>query len=132
MNDHAQGFTALHKVRGENRKSKSFLPCGSSQTGCSCQLETQGSSTGMCLAGLTVAWSEQAFPWHWFPWLRHVFAKGGYVGDKLKATLGGRDDWTPEIIKRSDTAKRFEVWPRRWGVEQTFTQLGLCRRLAKD
>ena len=37
-----------------------------------------------------------------------------------------------EIIKRSDTAKGFEVLPRRWVVERTFSWLGRCRRLAKD
>ncbi len=31
---------------------------------------------------------------HRFPWLRHVFADGGYAGDKLKAALRGRGDWT--------------------------------------
>ena len=42
---------------------------------------------------------------HRFPWLRHVFADGGYAGDKLKAALRGRGDWTLEIIKRSDAAR---------------------------
>lgn len=55
-----------------------------------------------------------------FPWLRHVFADGGYAGDKLRAALDGHGDWTIEVIKRSDNAKRFEVLPRRWVVERTF------------
>jgi hypothetical protein len=41
-------------------------------------------------------------------------------------------EWTVEIIKRSDTAQGFEVLPRRWVVERTFSWLGRCRRLAKD
>ena len=67
-----------------------------------------------------------------FPWLRHIFADGGYAGDKLRHAMKGNGDWTIEIIKRSDTAKGFEVLPRRWVVERTFAWLGRCRRLAKD
>jgi transposase len=67
-----------------------------------------------------------------WPWLRHVFADGGYAGDKLKAALANKGRWTIEIIKRSDKAKGFEVLPRRWVVERTFAWLGRCRRLAKD
>ena len=67
-----------------------------------------------------------------FPWLRHVFADGGYAGQKLRAALQGTGDWTIQIIKRSDTARGFEVLPRRWVVERTFAWLGRCRRLAKD
>lgn len=67
-----------------------------------------------------------------FPWLRHVFADGGYASDKLRSALVGMGKWTIDIIKRSDRAKGFEVLPRRWVVERTFAWLGRCRRLAKD
>jgi len=62
---------------------------------------------------------------HRFPWLRHVFADGGYAGDKLRQALRkiGTAKWTIEIIKRSDTAKGFEVVPRRWVVERTLAWL---------
>lgn len=69
---------------------------------------------------------------HSHPWLRHVFADGGYAGPKLRNALKGNGGWTIEIVKRSDTAKGFEVIPRRWVVERTFAWLGRCRRLAKD
>jgi len=69
---------------------------------------------------------------HAFPWLRHIFADGGYAGPKLRGKLAKIGCWTMEIIKRSDTAKGFEVIPRRWVVERTFAWLGRCRRLAKD
>jgi len=66
------------------------------------------------------------------PWLRHIFADGGYAGDKLRTELATIGRWTIEIIKRSDRAAGFVVLPRRWVVERTFAWLGRCRRLAKD
>lgn len=47
-----------------------------------------------------------------FPWLRHVFADGGYAGQKLRGAMKGNGDWVIEIIRRSDTAQGFEVLPR--------------------
>jgi transposase len=49
-----------------------------------------------------------------FPWMRHIFADGGYAGDKLKDALRKSSTWTIEIIKRSDAAKGFQLLPRRW------------------
>lgn len=67
-----------------------------------------------------------------YPWLRHIFADGGYAGPKLKGALEKIGRWTMEIVKRSDRVEGFEVLPRRWVVERTFAWLGRCRRLAKD
>jgi transposase len=67
-----------------------------------------------------------------YPWLRHIFADGGYSGQKLKDQLAKLGRWTIEIVKRSDFAKGFELLPRRWVIERTFAWLGRCRRLAKD
>jgi len=66
------------------------------------------------------------------PWLRHIFADGGYQGPKLRGILEKIGCWTIEIVKRTDKAKGFEVIPKRWVVERTFAWLGRCRRLAKD
>jgi len=67
-----------------------------------------------------------------FPWLRHVFADGGYAGQKLIAALARLGRWTVQIVKRPDRAAGFVVLPRRWVVERTFAWLGRNRRLAKD
>jgi putative transposase len=67
-----------------------------------------------------------------WPWLRHVFADGGYAGEKLRTALARIGSWKIEIVRRSDKAEGFEVLPRRWVVERTFAWLGRCRRLAKD
>jgi len=65
-----------------------------------------------------------------YPTVNHLFADGGYAGDKLSAAMLGIDG--PEIVRRSDQAKGFVVIARRWVVERTFAWLGRCRRLAKD
>jgi putative transposase len=67
-----------------------------------------------------------------YPWLRHIFADGGYAGGKLRSELASLGRWVVEIIKRSDVAKGFHVLPRRWVVERTLAWLGRCRRLSKD
>jgi len=67
-----------------------------------------------------------------WPWLRHIFADGGYAGPKLRGALGKIAKFALQIVKRTDKAKGFEVLPRRWVVERTFAWLGRCRRLAKD
>jgi putative transposase len=68
-----------------------------------------------------------------FPFLRKLFADGGYQGPQFrKALTKVLPQLKTEIIKRSDKAKGFEILPRRWVVERTFAWLNRCRRLAKD
>lgn len=67
-----------------------------------------------------------------WPWLRHIFADGGYAGPKLKGALQKVGKFVLEIVKRTDGVKGFEVLPRRWVIERTFAWLGRCRRLSRD
>jgi len=68
-----------------------------------------------------------------FPTLAHLFADGGYAGEKLETALQTKDGPTIEIVKRPNAATGFVVViARRWVVERTFAWLGRCRRLAKD
>ncbi|QBL95362.1 hypothetical protein KSAC_31830 (plasmid) [Komagataeibacter saccharivorans] len=57
---------------------------------------------------------------------------GSVLSENQQSALASMGKWTIEIIRRSDTAKGFEILPRRWVVERTFAWLGRCRRLAKD
>lgn len=67
-----------------------------------------------------------------FPFLCHIFADGGYAGEKFAGSLVEAGNWSIEIIKRSDTAKGFVLLPRRWVVERTLAWLSRNRRLARD
>lgn len=68
-----------------------------------------------------------------FPFLRKLFADGGYQGPQFRrATANALPQLAVEIVKRSDQARGFEVLPKRWVVERTLAWLNRCRRLAKD
>ena len=69
---------------------------------------------------------------HAFPWLRHVFADGGYAGDKLEAALAKLGSWTIEIVKRLQATPGFHLLKRRWLVGRSLAWLNRNRRLAKD
>jgi putative transposase len=66
-----------------------------------------------------------------FSRLSLIWADGGYAG-KLLDWAKEFGNWVLEIVKRSDDMRGFEVLPRRWVVERTFSWLGRYRRLSKD
>jgi transposase len=67
-----------------------------------------------------------------YPTIAHLFADGGYAGEKLENALRKIDGPTIEIVKRPDDANGFVIVVRRWVVERTLAWLNRCRRLAKD
>jgi transposase len=69
----------------------------------------------------------------WFPWLRKIWADGGYSGPDFASWLREqRPKLEIEVIKRSDDLRGFHVLPQRWIVERTFAWLVQNRRLARD
>ena len=72
-------------------------------------------------------------PFSDYPFLKKLFAYGGYQGpDFQKALAKILPQPETEIVKRSDRMKGFAALPRCWLVERTFAWLTRCRRLAKD
>lgn len=68
-----------------------------------------------------------------FPFLRKLYADGGYQGLVFRRALKRvLRQVRVEIVKRSDHVRGFQVLPKRWIVERTIGWLNRCRRLAKD
>ena len=67
-----------------------------------------------------------------FPWLELIWADGGYNAWQVDAAVAKVPRLHLEIVNRSDDIKGFDVLPRRWVVERTFSWFGRNRRLAKD
>jgi transposase len=64
-----------------------------------------------------------------FPFLRKLYADAGYQGPKFQAALKRvLRQVKIEIVRRSDTAKGFEVLPRRWVVERGSVGNSVCGR----
>ena len=64
-----------------------------------------------------------------FPRLKRIFADAAYSGaliDQVKERFG----WVLDVIKR--TGQGFQVLPKRWVVERTFSWFEGYRRLSKD
>jgi transposase len=66
-----------------------------------------------------------------FPFIKRIFADGGYAGGKMARVIWRTGAWKLEIVKRSDAAG-FTVLPKRWIVERTFAWISRNRRLARD
>ncbi len=78
-------------------------------------------------AKLVFARAKLAGPW---PRMARVWADGCYAG-KLIAWVASLCRWVLEIVKRNDDVKGFQLLPKRWVVERTFSWLSNYRRLSK-
>ena len=63
-----------------------------------------------------------------FPFLEVIIGDSAYAGDRVRDAAPRR----VEIIRRSDTAKGFQVLPKRWIVERTLAWITANRRMARD
>ena len=63
--------------------------------------------------------------------MQRVYTDGGYAG-RLVRWAKDKTCIVLEIIRRNATVKGFEVLPRRWVVERTFTWIMKDRRFARD
>ena len=67
-----------------------------------------------------------------FPRLGRILADGGYQGD-LSAWVKKKFGWELEVVLRpKESSKKFNVIPKRWIVERTFSWLENYRRLTID
>jgi putative transposase len=66
-----------------------------------------------------------------FPRLSIIFADGGYSGE-FEAFVRKKFRWMLQIIRKPLGVKTFQVLPKRWIVERTFSWLTTHRRLSVD
>jgi putative transposase len=66
-----------------------------------------------------------------FPRLSVIFADGGYSGE-FEAFVRKTFGWLLQIIRKPLGIKTFQVLPKRWIVERTFSWLTTHRRLSVD
>jgi putative transposase len=55
------------------------------------------------------------------PSLKKIWADGAYRGEKLARWYKEQSGWELEIVERDREARDFEVLPKRWIVERTFS-----------
>lgn len=66
-----------------------------------------------------------------FPRLSVIFADGGYSGE-FEAFVRKSFQWLLQIVRKPLGVKTFQVLPKRWIVERTFSWLTAHRRLSVD
>jgi putative transposase len=87
------GYEAGKKVKGRKRQSSRIRKAFSRPRS---SMQPTSRTAGGAPAVLAEARSR-------FPWLRHIFADGGYAGEKLRSALRKMGTWNLEIIRPGPT-----------------------------
>lgn len=64
--------------------------------------------------------------------IKKIWADGAYKGEEFIRWVKEKFDCILEVVEKKKTGQGFQVLPRRWVVERTFSWLGRSRRLSKD
>lgn len=64
--------------------------------------------------------------------LKKIWADGTYKGEEFIQWVKDHFGCVLEVVQKKKTGKCFDVLPRRWVVERTFSWLGRSRRLSKE
>lgn len=64
--------------------------------------------------------------------LQLIWTDSTFGGKRFLEWIEGTFGWTLEVVSKKEGQKGFEVLPRRWVVERTFSWFGRYRRLSKD
>jgi putative transposase len=116
------GFDGGKKVKGRKR---------------TILVDTMGLLLGVCVhsagrsdhAGMTLLATFWAWVWQCLQviWIDSTFAGKAFIA-KIEQQFG----WKLEHLKRTDQEPGFQVIPKRWVVERTYSWFGHYRRLSKD
>ncbi len=61
-----------------------------------------------------------------------IWADAAYRGQELAEWCQATGDWKLEVVERPSGTHGFNVVPRRWVVERTFSWISRNRRMSKD
>ncbi len=64
--------------------------------------------------------------------IEKIWADGAYKGEEFIRWVKEQFDCVLAVVEKKKTSQGFQVLPRRWVVERTFSWLGRSRRLSKD
>jgi putative transposase len=64
--------------------------------------------------------------------IQKIWADGAYKGEEFVRWVKAQFGCVLEVVEKKKTGQGFQVLPRRWVVERTFSWLGRARRLSKD